>query len=33
MSDKHSFLIGLASFVVTGIAILSDQWLGAGLVI
>jgi len=26
MSDKNSVLIGLASFVVTAIAILGEQW-------
>lgn len=27
MSDKCSILIGLASFMLTGVAILGEQWL------
>ena len=32
MSDKRSVLIGLASFLVTGIAILGEQWLRGVLI-
>ena len=32
MTAKRDILIGLASFLVTGIAILGEQWLGAGII-
>lgn len=32
MSDKRSILIGLASFLLTGAAILGERWLAAGLI-
>lgn len=31
MSDKLSILIGLASFLITGVAILGEQWASGGL--
>jgi hypothetical protein len=32
MSNKQSFLIGLASFLVTATAMMSEQWLGGLLI-
>ena len=32
MSNKQSFLIGLASFLVTSAAMMGEQWLGALLI-
>lgn len=31
MSNKQSVLIGLTSFLITAIAMMSEQWLGARL--
>jgi hypothetical protein len=33
MSDKQSFLIGLASFLVTAVALLGEQWASGTLAI
>jgi hypothetical protein len=32
MSNKQSFLIGLASFLITATAMMGEQWLGHAII-
>ena len=32
MSNKQSFLIGLASFLITATAMMGEQWLGLAII-